>query len=994
MTNYNKDNKGNWQFSFFQKKPDEIKEASIKVSMRPDNGFNPKYVHNYINPQPSKEELLIIKFKNNEKLSKTEQIILDNYLDKNKKAIETDKEDIIKYGLSAKPVTKEGRTRLLMETLKYQLKKGNNELVINIFLRLMEDTFTLTDEINEEYKNELNKMNIIVKTVDLIELQFTKFHSQMPPLNNKGFCKFDEWQISVINNIDKGISTVVNAPTSAGKSVLSGYITTKGKGLFVVPTDALAWQMSSYIGNITNTNIPILTETYQTNPNRDEMIHILNNSESIIGTPETILDYLPFLKNNFSWIVFDEIHMIGKIEGSGMEHILKILPNTPFLALSATIGNTDNIIDWIKSIVKRDISKIVCDKRFFNLNRYYYNKELIQLHPLALIEEDDIKSGNLVNKNLQPTPPNIYDLYCKLCEKFDMQDLNIHKYFDITKRIELNEANEFFDKLILFIIIKYQENRDIIMDIINNYKHTSLISNKINLTNLCFKLKQDNKNPVIIFHKNTLTTLRLARELAKDLEDLENKKYPKLFEERIKLEKKARRQDKHNEKEEKNNNDNDNFNIHKKETSKKDKKKLLGNIKLKKDGYGECSIKVDNMENKINVVSLQEPHIDFTLNNAILFNESVIEDWVQDLKKYFPNTGEYYHYIIKLLWRGVGIYAKGLPDPYLRLVQTLACNKQLAVVFSDISLVFGVSMPFRSVVIMNDNTLDGMLFLQMIGRAGRRGLDKEGNIIFAGFNWERIKELSLTKSPIINGKNNITFTFTHANEISKIYDTKQNWINICKNFLDGTTNEDAEEFIEGVVSNYKGGWNFGLLNNINHLHMNWRLRYNDGLIISYLIPYLRRAFESYDATIEKNQVEVANFLCRFICIKELSESENYLYQDPDILTTEPYSNMLIELEELDITFPKQIDNRLYLSIQDNLLFKNKTENEDDELRQRLIEFGNKTRFIQHYCYHEKYVGLCKLLGKLLTRIWWVYHNSSPIMVPLNKFDDEENIKNI
>ena len=42
-------------------------------------------------------------------------------------------------------------------------------------------------------------------------------------------------------------------------------------------------------------------------------------------------------------------------------------------------------------------------------------------------------------------------------------------------------------------------------------------------------------------------------------------------------------------------------------------------------------------------------------------------------------------------------------------------------------------MPFRSVVIVKDDkhsdTLDSMLFQQMCGRAGRRGLDKEGNII-------------------------------------------------------------------------------------------------------------------------------------------------------------------------------------------------------------------------------------------------------------------------
>ena len=50
--------------------------------------------------------------------------------------------------------------------------------------------------------------------------------------------------------------------------------------------------------------------------------------------------------------------------------------------------------------------------------------------------------------------------------------------------------------------------------------------------------------------------------------------------------------------------------------------------------------------------------------------------------------------------------------------------------------------------------------------------------------------------------------------------------------------------------------------------------------------------------------------------------------------------------------------------------------ETDELRKRLMQFGDTIKNLQHYCYHTKIVGLTKLLGKLLTRIWWIYHNTS------------------
>jgi superfamily II RNA helicase len=202
----------------------------------------------------------------------------------------------------------------------------------------------------------------------------------MPPLNIQGFKKFDEWQIDVIHKINKGESIFTIAPTSAGKTVLAGYAVTKGRVLFLVPTDALAWQVSSYLGGILNKNIPILTQTYQTHPARKEMIKILNNSEAIVGTPETLVDFLPFMRIDFDRIILDEIHMIGKPEGSAMEYIIKVIHNVPILALSATVGNPDELVLWLKNISPSiPISIVSCTKRFFNLQRYVYDNNQNEL---------------------------------------------------------------------------------------------------------------------------------------------------------------------------------------------------------------------------------------------------------------------------------------------------------------------------------------------------------------------------------------------------------------------------------------------------------------------------------------------------------------------------------------------------------------------------------------------------------------------------------------
>ena len=972
------DNKGNWEFNFFQKKFDPIQEANIKLSMKVDNCFNPKDIQKYINPGEIKEEIILLKQESGQILKTNEQIILQNYLKKKKDIYENDIKMIKQFGLGAKPQTIEGKTKLLLETLKYQIQKNNKDLIVNIYLRMMEDTFNITTDMKKEYNIFLDKMENIIQELDIIQLQFTKFHSQMPPLNMAGFKKLDDWQIDVINNVDNNISTIINAPTSAGKSVLSAYTTTKGKVLYIVPTDSLAWQTASYLTNIIGESIPILTITYQTSPNRYDMINLLNKSSAIVGTADAILDFLPFIKLNFSWLVLDEIHMIGKSEGQMMEPIIKLLNNTSVLALSATIDNIDELVGWFNNILSKPIQKIICDKRFFNLQKYYYSdNKLNVIHPLSLVNLEDIKDRTILNKLLQPTPPDIWDFAMKLNDKIDLKELKPHNYFTIDKRIELNEANNYFNKLLLFVVDNYNEYNSIIDEIINNYKHDNInIDTNINLVELAFKLKDEHKTPTIIFQSNTLSCLNTVREFAKNIEDLEFNKYPKLFNDRLKQSKQIKKNIKNIQPE----------NI---KHDKKATKQLMGDIKLKKDEYGSSSVQIEP-EYDTTLPSLQEPHEDFIFNHSQFFTENKIDEWLINLRKYFPNTGMFYHYIIKLLWRGIGVYAKGLPDPYLRLVQSLACQKQLAIVFSDQSLVFGISMPFRSVVLLNNNNdIDTMLYHQMIGRAGRRGQDKEGHIIFAGYKWDMIKHLSLSKVPIVCGSTNILYTIHHANKISELSGTNQNWDISCKKFLNNNINENeiTEELIN-LESNYKGGWDFAVnKDNINHLYMNWKLRNNDdSLLISYLFSYIKRAFENKDHTVEINQINIAHFLCRFISTYPI-DTESDIMEDPSILNDAPYNQILNNLENLQIDVPKNVDNKIYLSIQNNLIVNCKDDIESNELRNRIMDFGEKVKNIQHYCFHSKHTSLSKLLGKLLTRIWWIYHLSSPIMKSINNYDN-------
>ena len=79
------------------------------------------------------------------------------------------------------------------------------------------------------------------------------------------------------------------------------------------------------------------------------------------------------------------------------------------------------------------------------------------------------------------------------------------------------------------------------------------------------------------------------------------------------------------------------------------------------------------------------------------------------------------HILVRALRRGFAIYIEDAAfSVYRRVVQRLAQQGKLAIVFSDVSLAYGVNMPFRTVMFCGDEggLLTPLLAQQMAGRAG------------------------------------------------------------------------------------------------------------------------------------------------------------------------------------------------------------------------------------------------------------------------------------
>merc|ERR1719223_2707893 len=149
------------------------------------------------------------------------------------------------------------------------------------------------------------------------------------------------------------------------------------------------------------------------------------------------------------------------------------------------------------------------------------------------------------------------------------------------------------------------------------------------------------------------------------------------------------------------------------------------------------------------------PHDKYVLSAAakrLGLNE--VEDIIADMKKSGEKV-DINHALIRGLRRGIAIYTKEVGfSCYRRQVQMLAQKGRLAVVFSDDALAYGVNMPFRSCIFCGDmgEDLTPLIAQQMQGRAGRRGMDVQGNIVYLGMEWPYIENLMLGQISQVTGK--------------------------------------------------------------------------------------------------------------------------------------------------------------------------------------------------------------------------------------------------
>lgn len=576
--------------------------------------------------------------------------------------------------------------------------------------------------------------------------------------------------------------------------------------LFVVPTEPLVWQVAAYFSKIlehngdnNKTKIAIVTDQLQYNPKRNYG----SMPQIVVGTPlalESALtkcrgsigryehygkaqgDLLPGGFDHFDWVIYDEVHALDGDEGDALERLVRMM-TCKFLALSATIGNSEQLREWMErvkgeqlngvqtvdvrvdaatgelaevslneikvgSFVKEGslVNLISHEVRFINLQRYVWqDNKLKELSPLAAVENvESLQGGLLLNSGLSFTSSDSYRLWKEMELRYPAAAIgayNPHIFFRDDARIDLKRTKDYENHLKQGLTVLSRDYPTETHELLFTFRVEDSGDKSFDLCDLVQTLVEKDMIPCLPFHLNTFDAIRLFQQLLGGIEYRQKAAHPTYYsDEQKRLDEKKKDQAKR-----------------KKDTGKNEKDAL----ELEKEG---------DMMNVDYSLDPYEPHPKFRFTKAKVFDNPIdLEDLCDAMERFdgFEKREDeamktqrgksdrvLSHALMRGLRRGIGLYIKEVSFPsYRRFVQKLASAGKLGVVISDDSLAFGVNMPFRTCIFCGEmnGLLNPLMAQQMAGRAGRRGLDTQGNIVYVGSRPSFIRELMIGKVAKIQG---------------------------------------------------------------------------------------------------------------------------------------------------------------------------------------------------------------------------------------------------
>jgi superfamily II RNA helicase len=189
----------------------------------------------------------------------------------------------------------------------------------------------------------------------------------------------------------------------------------------------------------------------------------------------------------------------------------------------------------------------------------------------------------------------------------------------------------------------------------------------------------------------------------------------------------------------------------------------------------------------------------------------IVKNYIHKLnnKDIYLKTNEYLN-LLKLLQKGVAYHHSGMRIVYKEIIELLCNEGLIKVLFATETFAVGINAPIKTVIFtdIKKYSNDGIRhintseYLQMAGRAGRRGKDKVGTVILLG---------NLIELPIIQQMKNIMNGFTE-NIMSKfilnyqfilkvILSDSVSFENFLNNTLSTRQNQSSKRHLEYLLKN-------------------------------------------------------------------------------------------------------------------------------------------------------------------------------------------------
>ena len=577
---------------------------------------------------------------------------------------------------------------------------------------------------------------ILVEEYDPLRLQIEGYVYPESNFPMNGF-KFDDWQKEVIDEvITKDNDLILVSPTSSGKTFLA-LLTTFGnirKGdfvLIIVPIEALAFEIAAnYLMNF-NEHVSLYTNNYTLTSTKGTII---------VGTPYALetakLDY-----RRVKRVIYDEIHTLD--EDDAYERLLHVLKDKKFLALSATLRDesVDKLRIYFSNLTSREVKVIKVTSRFMNLQRWYVSSDNT-LKPL-------ISSDILENLTLKDC--------VVIAEKINERSLDVYERFDNKSRISMKDIREYEKDL-----IDYLKLSQLNIDVISPNEDPDIVE-------ICFNLKEKDTLPAVIFRESKVKAFETLELLIKTLES------------RIPNQWKQDQQDM-----------NEQYREIKEQIRAETRKTLWAQKRTSsKLTYSEIESALwEKEERKGNPTHSTDIHAPPEwLNFSRLFQISSEE--YQEIFEYLDSKAEVplnkKCLVLKAIRFGIGLYSEDLPIEYLIILQRLILERKIGIVITSKELAYGVNLPLKTAILVDE--VSPLLCQQMTGRAGRRGIDKHGNVIYLKIIKRKLSILegksqilykSLYDKSLIESMSRLSLKECYVSELPRMIDWKnRNNVNSC-----------------------------------------------------------------------------------------------------------------------------------------------------------------------------------------------------------------------